>query len=408
MKMVLGLALAMMIVLQPSVLAKLDEDIIQMTFTCGEPEFMVARGIKTGFKGWNNGKRLVDGVETFPLNVGNTDIVPYLQDDRMMVPLRPFAEQFGMELHWSMEQPDMIGLTIGDLQIHLQVGAPTAVLNGTTVPIEPPVCLKNDVTYVPLYVLCNWLGLEISWDGNLRKAQVRELCNAELCEPRIVTEATENGIEIGIRETNMTNADFQLPESAKRYTLYIHDLYDNPVFSAPLFAKGTDGMRAFVVPSGAEARQTVVVPLEPGEYHAVLTSYGANASFEYLGYRKIEAEFSYGIEVPIKVTEVLEDEHTGKTTQAIETFRETRTNRIYLTAKDVKKVPAILKQAVPDFNYEIIRDAYSENTLVIKFDSIGHAVQAVESLKRKPGVLRVGIVGGGGCGDGGGYGEGAL
>ena len=90
------------------------------------------------------------------------DAAPEIVDGRTFLPLRAIAEIFGATVEWI---PDTKGVTVtlGDNTIGLQIGNPTAVINGNVVDIVAPY-IKNGRTMVPLRVIAEGLGATVEWD----------------------------------------------------------------------------------------------------------------------------------------------------------------------------------------------------------------------------------------------------
>ena len=92
------------------------------------------------------------------------DAAPEIVNGRTFLPLRAIAEIFGATVEW-IPDPDIMGVivTLGDHTIGLQIGNPTAVINGNVVDIVAPY-IKNGRTMVPLRVIGEGLGATVEWD----------------------------------------------------------------------------------------------------------------------------------------------------------------------------------------------------------------------------------------------------
>ncbi len=95
-------------------------------------------------------------------NAVQLDAAPEIVNGRTFLPLRAIAEIFGATVEWI---PDTQGVTVtlGDNTIGLQIGNPTAVINGNVVDIVAPY-IKNGRTMVPLRVIAEGLGATVEWD----------------------------------------------------------------------------------------------------------------------------------------------------------------------------------------------------------------------------------------------------
>lgn len=268
-------ALSILFCLPCNVFAKPDAELIHMTFTCGSPMFMV------------------NGVQK-PLAEGDDSVAPYLQDDRLMVPLRAFAENFGMEVQWEAEKPDEIGLSIGELQIDLTIDATVAKMYGVEdLPLDPPASRRNGITYVPVRILGDWLGLEVTWDGNLQQAAVRELADTELFEMIPLVSYENEFVEVGATMINHTDVDMYMPGRYAYYTLEVYDktgelVYPIPVESESGLGEPPGGPAVHMIPANSQINDTIQFGwLQPGEYEAILKSDLMVSAYGYRDIRRL-------------------------------------------------------------------------------------------------------------------------
>ena len=93
------------------------------------------------------------------------DTPPYLEQDRLLVPLRGILSSLGYTVHWQEHTQTVLALG-EDVSISLQIDENTALVNGKTVPIDVPARIKNGRTFVPLRFLAEYSGAEVLWDGS--------------------------------------------------------------------------------------------------------------------------------------------------------------------------------------------------------------------------------------------------
>lgn len=91
------------------------------------------------------------------------DAAPEIKDGRTFLPLRAIAEIFGATVEW-IPETNGVTVTLGDHTIGLQIGNPTAVVDGNVIDIVAPY-IENRRTMVPLRVIAEGLGAEINWDS---------------------------------------------------------------------------------------------------------------------------------------------------------------------------------------------------------------------------------------------------
>lgn len=89
-------------------------------------------------------------------------VAPYEQNGTTMVPLRVITEAFGADLTY---KKGVIGLTYGSRSIVLTIGSNKVTVNGTVteVPVAPAL-INNGTTYVPLRVIAEAFGADVSFD----------------------------------------------------------------------------------------------------------------------------------------------------------------------------------------------------------------------------------------------------
>lgn len=76
------------------------------------------------------------------------DRPPYISNGRTMVPLRVVAENLGCEVSWDAAARE-ITIT-GDKTVKLVIGSSTAVIDGTEVSLDAPATIVTGWTMVPL------------------------------------------------------------------------------------------------------------------------------------------------------------------------------------------------------------------------------------------------------------------
>ena len=104
--------------------------------------------------------------------VHQLDVAPEIKDGHTYLPLRAIAEALGATVDWVTDTKG-ITLTLGDSTVGLQIGNVSAVVNGNVVAIFPPYLKPyGDGTYaatmVPLRVIAEGLGAQVTWDPATR------------------------------------------------------------------------------------------------------------------------------------------------------------------------------------------------------------------------------------------------
>ena len=115
----------------------------------------------------------------------NDKVVPYITEDRTMVPLRFIAENLGAEVIWTEGEN---GCTIkkDDKEIKITFDSAEFVVNGEKITYDAPIQVVQDRTMVPVRFISEQFGCDVYWN-DLNKAVVI----APLDNPWIATRSAE-------------------------------------------------------------------------------------------------------------------------------------------------------------------------------------------------------------------------
>jgi len=103
------------------------------------------------------------------------EAAPYIKNGRTMVPLRLIAEAFGATVEWI---PETRGINITlDLDsakhtIGLQVGNPTAIVDGEVFALDVAPEIVNGRTFVPIRFIAEAFGADVGWDSLTRTVTI--------------------------------------------------------------------------------------------------------------------------------------------------------------------------------------------------------------------------------------------
>jgi len=103
-------------------------------------------------------------VNNYPVQI---DAPAEIKNGRTFLPLRAISEVLGAEVTWISETRGII-VELGDFKISLQIGNPSAVVNGTVIDLEAPPYVKDGRTMVPFRVIAEGLGATVEWDPTPR------------------------------------------------------------------------------------------------------------------------------------------------------------------------------------------------------------------------------------------------
>lgn len=98
----------------------------------------------------------------------NLDAPPVIVESRTLVPIRAVAEALGGRVSWDASTRTAI-VTLGNVSLHLTIGRSTALVNGSSVPIDDanakvvPLIMTGR-TMLPLRFVAENLGADVQWD----------------------------------------------------------------------------------------------------------------------------------------------------------------------------------------------------------------------------------------------------
>lgn len=106
-----------------------------------------------------------------------SDVSPYIQNERTMVPIRFISETLGYNVTWDNDKRE-VGVKGKDTEILLKVDSKNALVNGKEVKLDAPASIKKDRTFVPLRFVAENLKAEVKWDKENFKVIINDNKNA--------------------------------------------------------------------------------------------------------------------------------------------------------------------------------------------------------------------------------------
>ncbi|MHB2021165.1 MAG: stalk domain-containing protein [Candidatus Xenobia bacterium] len=121
------------------------------------------------------GAALAQATGGINVTVNGTPVVfdqpPAMVSGSVMVPMRGVFNRLGADVVWDAPTRT-IRATHGDTVIQLQLGAPTATINGQQRPLSTPAMEIGGRTMVPLRFVSEALGAEVKWDPATRTVAI--------------------------------------------------------------------------------------------------------------------------------------------------------------------------------------------------------------------------------------------
>ena len=91
------------------------------------------------------------------------NIMPYIENDITLIPIRAIAEGLGCEVSWDGENQTVEIKGLND-EILLTINSSTAVVNNENVTLDVPAQVVDDRTFVPLRFISKNMGAKVEWN----------------------------------------------------------------------------------------------------------------------------------------------------------------------------------------------------------------------------------------------------
>ena len=91
------------------------------------------------------------------------NVMPYIENDITLIPIRAIAEGLGCEVSWDGENQTVEIKGLND-EILLTVNSSTAVVNNENVTLDVPAQVVDDRTFVPLRFISENMGAKVEWN----------------------------------------------------------------------------------------------------------------------------------------------------------------------------------------------------------------------------------------------------
>ncbi|MDO4540958.1 MAG: WG repeat-containing protein [Syntrophomonadaceae bacterium] len=99
------------------------------------------------------------------------DTEPIIANDRTMVPMRKIFESLGFAVTWDDAARKVTGIR-GGATVELSIGSATAFIDRAAFPLDAPALIENGRTLVPLRLVAESLGCDVTWDPDMRRVNI--------------------------------------------------------------------------------------------------------------------------------------------------------------------------------------------------------------------------------------------
>ncbi len=113
-----------------------------------------------------------DSIKIFFKNQQITsDVEPYIENSRTMVPVRMVAEKMGYDVLWNPVNR-MVTLLSSENRILLTIDKTIATVGEKKVEMDTPALIKQDRTFVPIRFVSEHFGYHVDWDNDTRSVLI--------------------------------------------------------------------------------------------------------------------------------------------------------------------------------------------------------------------------------------------
>ena len=103
------------------------------------------------------------GSEVIKIDPENEAVMPVIENDRTLVPIRFIAESLGMNVVYLPSQ-ERILLTGNGYEVWMTIGERGYTINDITFEMDTEPVVENDRTFIPLRAVSEAIGKTVEWD----------------------------------------------------------------------------------------------------------------------------------------------------------------------------------------------------------------------------------------------------
>ncbi len=99
------------------------------------------------------------------------NVMPYIESDRTLVPIRALAENMGFTVNWD-DATRTVTVKGGDTEITLVIDSDKATVNGEEKVLDVPARITSDRTFIPLRFVSENMGATVEWNDADRSISI--------------------------------------------------------------------------------------------------------------------------------------------------------------------------------------------------------------------------------------------
>lgn len=104
-----------------------------------------------------------------------SDVAPFIENNRTMVPARAIFEAMGAQVTWDAENKTVLMVRQKNedfASVVLQIGLEYGFINNESVSLDAPAKIVNNRTFVPLRFIIEAFDENITWDDTTRTVSI--------------------------------------------------------------------------------------------------------------------------------------------------------------------------------------------------------------------------------------------
>ena len=102
-----------------------------------------------------------------------SDVAPFINNERTLVPIRVISENLGYNVNWD-NNSRKVTVKNSNKTIELFIGKKNVSVNGVDNSIDVAPMIKNDRTFVPLRFISESFDNDVKWDNNTRTVRINK------------------------------------------------------------------------------------------------------------------------------------------------------------------------------------------------------------------------------------------
>lgn len=100
-----------------------------------------------------------------------SDVAPFVDNNRTLVPIRVISENLGYNVNWD-NQTQKVTVKNDNKVVELTIGKKDVNINGNNSSIDVAPMIKNNRTFVPLRFISESFGNDVKWDNDSRVVKI--------------------------------------------------------------------------------------------------------------------------------------------------------------------------------------------------------------------------------------------